>query len=102
MSYISRIVSLKDWGKVLYGRDLGNALDEGIVYGVQKVMGVITLIPIGEAVVPDKRWKLSSIIGNGKHCLTKDEYRSQLIKEDFLDEKEIEGAVNGTSGDDGI
>ena len=102
MSYISRLVSLKGFNKVVIGRDLGNALDEGVIYGIQKVMGVITLVPIGEAVTPDPRWKVSTILTDGKHYLTKDEYRKQLVSEDFLDEKQIEAYVNGTSSNDGI
>lgn len=102
MAYISRLVSLKGFGKVLIGRDIGSALDEGIIYGIQKVMGVITLVPIGEAVVPDKRGKLSTIIADGKHYLTKDEFRAELVKDNFHDEKTIERYINGTSDSDGI
>ena len=102
MTYISRIIRLKGWHSVLYGRDLGDVLDDGIVYGVQKIMDVITLVPIGEAVTPHFGWKLANIIRSGRHCLTKEEYRAILIEDGFLSKKEIEQYVNGTSSSDGI
>ena len=102
MAYISRVVSLENFDNILIGRDIGQALDKGIIYGIQKVMGVITLVPIGEAVVPDKRWKVSNILMDGKHYMTKDEFRAELVKQEFLDEETIERYINGTSSSDGI
>lgn len=102
MAYISRVVSLKGFPQIIMGRDIGKALDEGIIYGVQNVMGVITLVPIGEAVVPDLRWKIHNIITDGKHLLTKEEFRAELVNNGFLDDEDIERHINGTSSSDGV
>jgi len=102
MTYISRIVSLKGRENVICGRDMGNILEEGVVYGVQKRMCIITLIPIGEGVPVPDGVRMDHIFLSGRYLLIKDEYRNQLIKEEFLDADQIERAVQGTDGDDWI
>ena len=100
MAYISRLVSLKGFDNVIIGRDIGGVLQQGVVYGVQSFGGVITLVPISEAVTPMKGMGLAGIIVDGKHYLTKDEYRAELEKQE-VEPETIERYVNGIGYNDG-
>ena len=70
------------------GRDLANIFKDGHVYGVTEIMGEIIFKDLGEHAIGLKdfsKHKLSTIILDGTHCLTKAEYAAQ-IKSENIDE----------------
>lgn len=82
---ISRIVKLNGFDNVLLGRDLGNALKEGVVYGITNLAGVIFLTELGEHAQGRPNGEdrtISQIAVGGEYCLTKEEYAEQLKREE--------------------
>lgn len=85
MHYLSRIVSLKSFDNVLLGRDLSEQLEPGMIYGIRKLMGVITLEPIGkhaQSKLTDENRTINQIATEGVYCLTQQEYMDQLKREE--------------------
>lgn len=85
MAYISRLTVLKTHNKVILGRDLGGVFDEGIIYGVMKVDGVIMLTELGKGATskPDFEYRrIGQILVEGVYLLTEEEYKAQLKKQE--------------------
>lgn len=83
--YLSRIVSLKDFDNVLIGRDLSNALQKGMVYGILNIGGNILLEELGPHATSQKGLetrKLGQIAIDGVSYLTQEEYAAQLEQQD--------------------
>lgn len=82
---IARLASLKGFNGVLLGRDIGNILQEGHVYSISEVMGVIMINDLGEHAV-SKYQKMGASIAQctteGVYCLTKTEYAAQIESEE--------------------
>lgn len=85
---ISRIVKLRDHHNVMVGQDLANILEDGMIYGIQELMGVITLIPIGPSahtIVAYKRYPSfksdprtkGQILMDGTTYITEEEYKKE-------------------------
>lgn len=84
MSYISRITSLKGFKNVVIGRDMGNVLKNGHVYGMISIDGYIIMKDLGEhadARMIQDGGTINHIITEGVYCLTKTEYLAQLENE---------------------
>jgi hypothetical protein len=82
---VCRIASLKDFGGVIIGRDMGDILKEGHVYSVVELMGQIIITDLGEHAQPEwlgSNGTVSQYVTSGVPMLTKAEYRR---------EKEAEG-----------
>jgi hypothetical protein len=87
---ICRVVSLKGFGGVILGRDIGGIFKEGHVYRAVNILGEIILTDLGEHAVP--KWLVSKdgkrMVGHinqyatsGVTMLTKEEYEIQLKNE---------------------
>lgn len=82
---ICRIVSLRNFGGVLIGRDMAEVFEEGKVYQVYKVLDTIMIEPLGEHAVDkrltNKNGALTARVGaylvSGVTMLTKEEYANQ-------------------------
>lgn len=86
---ICRIVSLRGFGGVILGRDMGGIFNEGHVYAVYKIMGEILFKDLGEHAVAkwleNEKGTLVGRIGHyatsGVTMLTKEEYAIELKNE---------------------
>ena len=75
----TRFSVLPDERRVLIGIDKDNIFEEGVVYGVVKILDQITLKPLGRWAMKDKGYPskhstIQAIAYNGLHLVTKEEY----------------------------
>lgn len=71
---ITRISKLKGYNHILAGRDLANIFEEGHVYEITKVLGVIMVKDLGEYKMPDDpriHTDFTSIMKDGTYLLVK-------------------------------
>lgn len=85
---MTRIVKLKEHHDVLVGQDLGKILEDGMIYAVSDLMGVLTLVPIGysaHTMVAKERFKTnksdprtkSQLLMDGTTYITEQEYKAE-------------------------
>jgi hypothetical protein len=74
---IARLAKLKDFDRIIVGRDFADALEEGYVYSVQNIMGEIVLTRLGEHhLIENYQGKtFTSIMMDGTCLLTKEEHK---------------------------
>lgn len=96
---ICRIVSLRKFGGVIIGRDMGNIFKEGHVYNAVNILGEIILTDLGEHAVQKSlmsedgkrmRGKISHYIMSGATMLTKKEYEAELKNKDQPENEDID------------
>ena len=68
----SRISKL--FSGIIAGKDIADLFKDGHVYSLKDVMGVIMIEDLGECEIPDG-WQFSQIMMDGRHLLTKEEYK---------------------------
>ena len=78
---MTRISKVQDFHNFVGGKDNDNIFEEGVVYNITKILGVITLTPIGKHSKFTKdgreliKMNLTEIISDGSHLLTADEVK---------------------------
>lgn len=78
---ICRIASLKNFGGVIVGRDLGNILEAGSLYQITEILDVIMINKIGNHAEGEHKSigaSFHQILMEGVCMLTEKEYAEQL------------------------
>jgi hypothetical protein len=80
---MTRIASLHKFNGVLLGRDLTGIFENGHVYEVTKMLGVIMVRDLGEHAIGylSAGSSIPQYATAGFHCLTKEEYNEQQRRE---------------------
>lgn len=74
---VTRLAVLKGFDSVILGRDIAKNLEQGHVYEITNILGVLMIRDLGEHALMD-RYVGETISGwalSGVHCLTKEEYQ---------------------------
>lgn len=77
---VTRIAVLKGFDRVILGRDIANNLQNGHVYEISEIMGVLMIRDLGEHALVERHsgHTISNLALAGVHCLTKAEYEKKL------------------------